>query len=182
MDDLLFGKHRERLMDRIKTLPEQLPQIPPLISDTFCAFYKLHPKFLDDSQIAPEFLVNKCVLAKMMKTDAFSELKESTTLDDINSAIAATIFVEKLYDELKRELEKMREHTEAIQKLRSELKNCSGEQLPLVHNLHASLFTGGFKKSFKHSPQPKKNSCIIHFSRSFSWSGLLAFIRDVEQT
>jgi len=124
LDDLLFGRHKDRLTEKVKEKVEGfIPQLPPLIIDTFSIFYKPNPQFLDDSQIAPEFRVNKRVLEKVMNTDTFNELKETTILDDVNSAIATIILIDKLYEELKNKLEEIKEHTEKIQQLRNQLPN-----------------------------------------------------------
>ncbi len=124
LDDLLFSKHKDRLTEKVKEKVEEfIPQLPPLIADTFSIFYKPNPQFLDDSQIAPEFRINKRVLEKVMNTDTFNELKETTVLDDVNSAIATVILTEKLYEELKSKLKEIKEHTEKIQQLRSQLPN-----------------------------------------------------------
>lgn len=126
LDDLLFSKHRDRLTEKVKEKVEEfIPQLPPLIADTFSVFYKPNPQFLDDSQIAPEFRMNKRVLEKVMNTDTFNELKETTVLDDVNSAIATLILTEKLYEELKNKLKEIKEHTEKIQQLRNQLPNKS---------------------------------------------------------
>jgi len=127
LDDLLFNRHKDKLVEKVKEkVEEPLPQIPPLIADTFNVFYKPQPLFLDEPQIAPEFLVNKRVLEKVMKTDIFKELKAATALDDVNSAIATAILTEKLYEELKTRLKEIKEHTEQIQQLRNQLKDaCS---------------------------------------------------------
>ena len=122
MDDFLFGRHKNRLTEKVRErIQEPPPQIPPLVADTFNVFYKPQPRFLDDYQIAPEFRLNKRVLEKVMNTNAFSELKASTTLDDVNSAIATAILTEKLYEELKSRLREIRDHTEKIQQLRNQL-------------------------------------------------------------
>jgi len=124
LDDLLFSRHKDRLTEKVKEkVKEQIPQLPPLVSDTFNVFYKLRPQFLDESQIVPEFLVNKRVLEKVMNTDTFNELKSTTTLDDVNSAIATVILTENLYKELKTKLKEIKEHTEQIQQLRNQLQN-----------------------------------------------------------
>jgi len=110
LDDLLFSKHKDRLTEKVKEKVEEfIPQLPPLIADTFSIFYKPNPQFLDDSQIAPEFRMNKHVLEKVMNTDTFNELKETTVLDDVNSSIATLILTEKLYEELKNKLEEIKE-------------------------------------------------------------------------
>ncbi|WP_048095773.1 hypothetical protein [Archaeoglobus fulgidus] len=122
LDDLLFSKHKDKLTEKVKEkIEEFIPQLPPLIADTFSIFYKPNPQFLDDSQIAPEFRINKRVLEKVMNTDTFNELKETTVLDDVNSAIATVILTEKLYEELKSKLKEIKEHTEKIQQLRNHL-------------------------------------------------------------
>jgi len=124
LDDLFFSRHRDRIAEKVKQkIEEPLPQIPPLITDTFNVFYKPSPKFLDDSQIAHEYLVNKRVLEKVMKTEPFNELKQSTVLDDVNSALATVIFLDTLYQELKRKLKEMKEHTEQIQQLKNQLQD-----------------------------------------------------------
>ena len=124
LDDLLFSRHKDRLTEKVKEKVEEfIPQLPPLIADTFSIFYKPNPQFLDDGQIAPEFRINKRVLEKVMNTDTFNELKETTVLDDVNSAIATVILTERLYEELKSKLKEIKEHTEKIQQLRSQLPN-----------------------------------------------------------
>ncbi len=127
LDDLFFSRHKERLTKKVReVVTEPLPQFPPLVTDTFNVFYKPQPHFLDESQIAPEFRINKRVLEKVMNTETFNELKESTVLDDVNSAIATAILTEKLYEELKNKLEEVKDHTEKIQQLRNQLQNaCS---------------------------------------------------------
>jgi len=126
LDDLLFDRHKDKLTEKVKEKVEEfIPQFPPLIADTFSIFYKPNPQFLDDSQIAPEFRINKRVLEKVMNTDTFNELKETTVLDDVNSAIATVILTEKLYEELKNKLKEIKEHTEKIQQLRNQLPNKS---------------------------------------------------------
>ncbi|ADC64688.1 von Willebrand factor type A [Ferroglobus placidus DSM 10642] len=130
LDDMLFGRHRDRIVEKVKDkVKEAIPQFPPLVTDTFNIFHKPDPQFLDDSQIAPEFRVNKRVLEKIMNTDTFSELKETTTLDDVNSAIATAILTERLYEELKSKLGEIKEHTEKIQQLRNQLPGKSGEDV-----------------------------------------------------
>lgn len=124
LDDLLFSRHKDRLTEKVKEKVEEfIPQLSPLIADTFSIFYKSNPQFLDDSQIASEFRINKRVLEKVMNTDTFNELKEATVLNDVNSAIATVILTEKLYEELKSKLKEIKEHTEKIQQLRSQLLN-----------------------------------------------------------
>ena len=141
LDDLLFNRHKDKLTEKVKEkVGEPLLQLPPLITDTFNAFHKPQPQFLEDSQIAPEFLVNKRVLEKVMKTDAFSELKTSTTLDDVNSAIATAILVEELYEELKKKLDEMKKHTEQIQRLRNQLQNaCSQGNQQMVDQIEQQI-------------------------------------------
>lgn len=117
LDNLLLDKHKERLVKKAKEIDPDFIQFPPLLQDTFLAFYKQKPELLPDDQILPEFLVNKAVIEKLQNTEAYEEIRKTTMLDDVNSAIATATFAEKLYEELRRKMNEIKEKTEEARRI-----------------------------------------------------------------
>jgi len=78
------------------------PTLKNLLFDTFNSFYKYSPKFFDDPEIREDFLINKEILGKAMRTELYKRLRAITQLDEVNSAVATVSFADELIKELEK--------------------------------------------------------------------------------
>ena len=118
--------------ERLKKTEKEIDflTIHELLLDTFNTFYKYDPKFYDDTVIREDYLVNKEMLQKAMKTDEYQKLRVITKLDELNSAIATSTFIETVIKEIeKRDPE--------IQQKIENLKNLQNQRLQLQQKLHS---------------------------------------------
>ena len=76
------------------------PLVKELVFDTFNLFFKTYPKFLEDERIDPRFLVNKKILEKATNTEEYDKMRSFTVMDEVNSAIATTTFVQTVIKEI----------------------------------------------------------------------------------
>jgi|Deesub1362B_J571_1020462.scaffolds.fasta_scaffold01116_7 uncharacterized protein with von Willebrand factor type A (vWA) domain len=119
----IFGEMEEKYprLHRLQKKKADFKPLPALVFDTFNLFYQQNPEFLDDSEIHPEYLVNKEILQKAMKTEAYEQLKMITTTDELNSTVATIGFSDTLFeliDKIEKENKKIRDLAEQLEKLR----------------------------------------------------------------
>ncbi|MHC1635886.1 MAG: hypothetical protein ACXQTS_04595, partial [Candidatus Methanospirareceae archaeon] len=81
-------KEIEESSEKIKEVEErnqELPTLKELLFDTFNSFFKYNPTFRNDNEIREDYLINKEVLSKAMRTEQYKKLRAITQLDEVNS-------------------------------------------------------------------------------------------------
>jgi len=70
--------------------------LPELIKDTFYAFYKYNPTFVDLREVYPIYRVNRAIIEKIMKSEKYNQIRRFTKLNELNSALATIFFLESI--------------------------------------------------------------------------------------
>jgi len=128
-DEMTFNELKEK-SETIQEIPQKVdfPTINELLFDTFNTFYKYDPKFHNDEEIQEDYLINKEMLQKAMKTEEYRKLRVITKLDEVNSAVATASFIETVIQEIKK-------RDPNIEKKLEELKQQQQERLNLIQQL-----------------------------------------------
>ena len=138
-DELTFKDLREK-SETLQQIPKRVdfPTLNELLFDTFNIFYKYNPTFLDDDRIQEEYIINKEMLQKAMKTEEYSKLRGITRLDEVNSAVATATFIEVVLREIRKRDPHIEERIEEIRQMQQERLK-TAQQLSDVQNLISSL-------------------------------------------
>ena len=138
-DEMTFNDLREK-SETLREIPSRVdfPTINELLFDTFNIFYKYNPVFLDDDQIQEEYIINKEILQKAMKTEEYRKLRGITRLDEVNSAVATATFIEVVLQEIRKRDPHIDQKIEEIRQMQQERLK-TAQQLSDVQNLISNL-------------------------------------------
>lgn len=144
-DEMVFSDIYDQ-SERLKEVEMEIdfPTIHELLFDTFNVFYKYDPKFHDDVEIREDYLVNKQMLQRAMKTDEYQKLRTITKLDELNSAVATSTFIETVIKEVEKRDPNIQQKIET-------LRNLQNQRLQLQQKLH--VLRGQPKKQKKQQIQ-----------------------------
>jgi uncharacterized protein with von Willebrand factor type A (vWA) domain len=100
-------------------LAEQISQDVDAVSDTFASFYKMNVETTGDS-------TRKQIMEQMLALPEYQSLHQTTQLDDISSALAASEFSKNLIDQIQKVEQKVEQAKEQNQP--TDLESVLGEQ------------------------------------------------------
>jgi len=130
-DEMSFSDVYEQ-SEKLKQTEKEVdfPTIHELLFDTFNIFYKYDPKFHDDRDIREDYLINKEMLQKAMKTDEYHKLRCITKLDEVSSAVATATFIKTVIREIEKRDPDIHDKLE-------QLREMQNQRLQLQQQLHA---------------------------------------------
>lgn len=91
---------------------KELPVFRELLMDLWAALYKADPLLKPQQQIRPVERPNRAVMAKLMETQQFPELRGFTTLDEFATTIALPILADaalKILEQKKQQMQKLQQ-------------------------------------------------------------------------
>lgn len=107
---------------------ESIPGIPlyPLMGDVWASLYKMKPEIKEE--VDPEVEVNKSIMERIMNDESFHDIRKTTRLDDISSAIGTVKYTEKVYEWFDQEKQRNQKIQKALQKLQNALENAKKDR------------------------------------------------------
>lgn len=80
---------------------EVLKTFPPLVQDVFSSLYKYAPQTRNPEELKGSHRINHSLIQKAMQTEQYSQLRNYTKLDEVNSALATVTIANALIETIK---------------------------------------------------------------------------------
>ncbi|WP_028987555.1 vWA domain-containing protein [Thermicanus aegyptius] len=84
----------------------------PLMGDVWASLYKMRPEL--KQEVNAEVETNKNIIERIMNDESFHDIRKTTRLDDISSAIGTVKYTEKVYEWFNQEKERNQEIQNAL--------------------------------------------------------------------
>lgn len=85
-----------RTIGHLPAAAEELGKVasaaPDVLGDLYAAFVKAHPELTPTNQVAPSHLVNRAVMAEVLGSDAYADLRQYSVRDKVASALACMTY------------------------------------------------------------------------------------------
>lgn len=94
----------EALAEAQENGTKELTTFPPLMQDMFNSLYKYSPKVRNHSEIKSSHRFNHSLINKAIETDQYRHLRQYTSLDEVNSALATVTIANKMTEVIQTEL------------------------------------------------------------------------------
>lgn len=110
---------------------EENPLFKELLGDIWASLYKVNPELKDPEEMEDHLQINRQLMDRAMNEETYERFRQSTKLDDLQSAIATISFGKKTsvwLEEQKRKNEEIKEQMEQIQELMKKLQQKQQEQ------------------------------------------------------
>lgn len=73
-------------------LAEVNPAAPDVLGDLYASFVKAHPELTPTNEVAASHVVNRAVMAEVMASDAYRDLRQYSVRDQVSSALACVTY------------------------------------------------------------------------------------------
>ena len=108
------------LKETIKKGKGELDTFPEMMEDMFYSVFKHNPSYKPETDVDPQYHLNRGFLQAAMNTPEWSQLRAKTKLDPLNSATAAASLGETLLNDHGQEIAEIQKH---IQKMAQDAKD-----------------------------------------------------------
>lgn len=119
----------------LSTHAGEYSQYPELTQDMFYSMYKYAPQFSDQNAVNQNYHLNRNLIQKSMETQAYSQLRAYTRLNDVSASIAAATLTENIVQEnadiinqMKKQQKQINEQRKILKKINDEFKNMGQQQ------------------------------------------------------
>jgi uncharacterized protein with von Willebrand factor type A (vWA) domain len=119
--DWMSAQELDPLQDAAGALAGIDAAAPDVLSDLFSSFYKAHPEVIERERVAPSHLLNREVMAAVLDSDAYSDLRRFTVRDQAASALACITYRDHLAPLFERAAAQTAEETAEAQAAQNDL-------------------------------------------------------------